>query len=182
MVCERCNKKKAVVYYRENTNGRIRARRLCQECAEILEQAGELEDSGTAIAGFLSPFFKWEDAPFVLPLPDGDPAVKVEACGGCGLTRKELSDTGKLGCAACYTAFPVELSSLIRSSVGSAPYRGRVSAGFRRKQERAQRVAALRAQLREAVSAENFESAVELRDAIRKLEAEEGGGVDHGVV
>ena len=39
MLCEKCNKKKVTVFYRESINGRNRALRLCNECTDALEQA-----------------------------------------------------------------------------------------------------------------------------------------------
>ena len=62
MQCERCNKKKATVFYRENINGRVKALRLCGDCVEVLEQAGELEDMGTVLSGVPSPLLVSEDA------------------------------------------------------------------------------------------------------------------------
>ena len=42
MQCQRCSKKKATVFYRESVNGRVKTLRLCGECAEVLEQAGDI--------------------------------------------------------------------------------------------------------------------------------------------
>ena len=58
MQCQRCNKKKATVFYRENVSGRVKAMRLCGDCAEVLEQAGELEDMGTVLSGTPSPLLE----------------------------------------------------------------------------------------------------------------------------
>lgn len=175
MLCERCNQKKATVFYRENIGGRVRAWRLCGECAEALEKAGELEDMSTAISGFMSPFFQSDETFYVFPMisnkresaPSGG-----RKCDVCGITFAEITASGKLGCAACYKAFPDELSYLLRSMHGVTEHRGRVSAGYRIRQEKARRLVGLKKQLREAVAAERFEAAAELRDTIRALEAE----------
>ena len=174
MQCERCNKKKATVFYRENVGGRIKALRLCGECAEILEQAGELEDMGTAISGFLSPFFLWEEGALLLPFPastSGTVRGGVRKCRVCGLTLGEIASAGRVGCAECYNTFSEELSEVVRSVHGSVSHAGRVSSGFRAHKERMERLTALKKQLKEAVTAENFEAAVGLRDEIRALEA-----------
>lgn len=174
MQCERCNKKKATVFYRENVGGRVKALRLCGECADVLEQAGELEDMGTAISGFLSPFFLWEDGSVLLPFPSvstGTVRGGVRKCRGCGATLGEIASAGRVGCAECYAAFSEELSEAVRSVHGNVGHTGRVSAGYRARRELLERVAALKKQLKEAVTSENYEAAVGLRDEIRALEA-----------
>lgn len=176
MQCERCNKKKATVFYRENMGGRIRALRLCGECAEMLEQAGELEDMGTAVSGFTSPFFLSDDGIFLFPLHTAAPASVrvVRKCTVCGTGWSEIAATGKVGCAACYSVFSEELSGAVRALHGRAEHTGRVSAGHRARIEAVERMKALRGRLKEAVSAEDYEAAAELRDEIRALEARVG--------
>lgn len=175
MICERCNKKKATVFYRENIGGRVRAMRLCSDCAEILERAGELEDLSTAISGFVSPFFQSDETFYAIPIPsvhkDGQ-ATSPRKCRECGATFGEITASGKMGCATCYATFDEELSHALTGLHGNAGHRGKVSAGYRVKREKAERLTVLKKQLRDAVAAEKYEAAVELRDAIRALEAE----------
>ncbi|MBQ9150812.1 MAG: UvrB/UvrC motif-containing protein [Clostridia bacterium] len=178
MLCERCNKKKATVFYRENIGGRIKALRLCGECAEILEQAGELEDISAAVAGFVSPFFLSDEGIFSLPFHHfAESAAKTGTsprlkCPSCGATIEDIGRTGKVGCASCYGVFAEELAGAIRSAHGRAEHTGRVSAGYRARVEKTERLARLKKQLKEAVSNEQYESAAGLRDEIRALEAE----------
>ena len=175
MLCERCNKKKVSVFYRENIGGRIKALRLCGECAEILERAGELEDVSAAIAGFVSPLLTWEDSLFSLPFP---PVSSVQGtssrrkCSVCGTTAEEISQTGKIGCAACYGLFSSELTPIIYATQGKSEHAGRQSAGYRARMRKTERLAALKQQLKHAVQSEQYEAAVGLRDEIRALEAE----------
>ena len=176
MVCERCNKRKVAILYRESAGGRVRAMRLCGECAEALEQAGELEDVSAAVAGFLSPRFLSEESSFPLPFHGlqataGRPSATT-VCAVCHATLEEISSVGRVGCAACYSIFSGELSGAIRSAHGRAEHTGRLSAGYRARLEKTERLAGLKKQLKEAVSQENFESAAGLRDTIRALEAE----------
>ena len=174
MQCERCNKKRATVFYRENIGGRVKALRLCGECADILEQAGELEDMSTALSGVLSPFFQSDEGLFLLPFHDtvpGSSRGSVRKCPSCEATFSELAATGKVGCSVCYTTFADELSEAIRATHGRAEHRGRVSAGFRAHKEKMERLEDLRRQLKEAVATEEFERAAGLRDEIRSLEA-----------
>ena len=174
MQCERCNKRKAAVFYRENISGRIRALHLCSECAEHLEEAGELEDICTAISGFLSPFSLNDDGVFTLPFQPilQSPTRSARKCPHCGATLTEIAAEGRVGCASCYDFFSDELSGTIRSTHGRSEHTGRVSAGHRARKEKAERLAGLRKQLKEAIATERFEAAVDLRDAIRALETE----------
>ena len=173
MICERCNKKKAAVIYRENINGRLKALRLCGECTEILEQAGELEDVSAAVAGFSFPIRPDEEGHSPLPflgLAQGSAEAGIR-CPRCDATAMDMMATGRVGCAVCYTVFCRELSEALGVSHGGE-HRGRVSAGYRARLRRAERLAEMKKQLKEAVASENYESAAGLRDTIRALEAE----------
>ena len=178
MLCERCNKKKATVFYRENIGGQVKALRLCGDCTELLEQTGELEDVSAAVAGFISPFFAADDGIFSFPLmSDGTETRPLgtspqKKCPSCGTTAQDLTRTGRVGCAVCYAAFSEEMAGRLGMIPGRAEHTGRVSAGYRAKAEKAERLVKLKKQLKEAVSNEQYESAAALRDKIRGLEAE----------
>lgn len=174
MQCERCNKKKATVFYRESIGGRVRALRLCEECAEALEQAGELEDMSIPLSGSLSPFLRGEEGFLSLPfhkVSPSDARGTAKKCALCGAGYAELAAGGKVGCPACYTVFSEELSKVILAAHGRVEHRGRLSAGFRAWRERLSRLEELRELLKQAVEAEEYERAAGLRDEIRGLEA-----------
>ena len=174
MQCQRCNKKKATVFYRESVNGRVKALRLCSDCAEVLEQAGELEDMSTPLSVFRSPLFGGEEGFPSLPFFDDalrKPNGSERKCPACGAVFSELAAVGRVGCPACYTAFSDELSEVIRAAHGREEHRGRVSAGSRVRRDRLARLEALRQQMKQAVEAEEYERAAGLRDEIRGLEA-----------
>ena len=54
MLCEKCKKKKAVIYYTENLYGELRSFNLCTECADSMRMSGELEEFSAAISGLTS--------------------------------------------------------------------------------------------------------------------------------
>ena len=168
MQCQRCHKKKAAVIYRENVNGRVKALRLCGDCAEVLEQAGELEDMGTVLSCRPSPLLPDEECAAPLPLTSDGISRTCPRCGG-GFS--ELARRGRLGCPACYAVFSAELTSPLRALHGQAHHEGRVSAGYRARRETEGRISALKSQLTAAVEAEEYERAAALRDEIRGLEA-----------
>ena len=174
MQCERCTKKKATVFYRENLSGRIRALRLCSDCADVLEQAGELEDMSDPLSGKLSPLFPGDEGSM---LPNfrwataGGSKTPGKKCPQCGTAFVDICGEGLLGCSYCYVAFTEEMEEVVKATHGGATHRGHVSSGHQARLERTAKLHTLRKLLREAVEAEAYETAAELRDEIRTLEA-----------
>lgn len=175
VLCEKCNKKKATVFYNENINGKVRSYNLCADCAKMMRDAGELEDFSSPFASFASPFSSVEDSFFndffSLPHHAGGSVLSApKACPLCGATLADISATGKVGCATCYEVFHEVLEPTVQAAHGKTKHIGKVARGHRAKRERADRLAELRKQLKAAVETENFEEAVRLRDQIRTLE------------
>jgi len=50
------------------------------------------------------------------------------ACVGCGQTRRELYEHGKMGCARCYEAFAFEVQSALKEIHGEYRHLGKNSA------------------------------------------------------
>jgi protein arginine kinase activator len=103
--------------------------------------------------------------------------VKVEqrACPTCGLNFNQFRQHALLGCPDCYAAFERQLSLLIERTqnggtrhLGRTPRRGgdRATAQVRRQR--------LIKELDEAVAAEQYERAAQLRDRLKSLEPESG--------
>ena len=92
-------------------------------------------------------------------------------CPRCGLLYSQFKETGRLGCAECYTAFQFQLRPLLRRihgdtrHRGKTPVRGPAESGARQIQR-------LHDELQRAVEREEFERAASIRDDIRRLEAE----------
>ncbi|MGN1445604.1 MAG: UvrB/UvrC motif-containing protein [Eubacteriales bacterium] len=177
MLCEKCNKKKATVFYNENINGKVRSFNLCADCAKAMRDAGELEDISASFASFASPFLSLEDSFFndffSLPFHTASGLNAPSApkkCPLCGATLSDISTTGKVGCAKCYETFADELEGPIQSAHGKTGHIGRIARGHRTKKEKADRISALKKQLKEAINDEKFEEAASLRDQIHELE------------
>ena len=171
MQCERCNKKKATVFYRENINGRIKALRLCGDCAEVMEEAGELEDMSTVLSGTHSPLLAFTGTGCPIPLWGDAAEPSKKTCPTCGESLAHAAERGRLGCPSCYIAFSPELATSLRVLHGRATHVGRVSAGYRARKEALRRLSELREQLQAAVATEEFERAAAMRDEIRRLES-----------
>ncbi len=176
MLCEKCKKRTATVFYNENINGKTRSYSLCGECAAKLREKGELQDITSMIGSFADPFSSLHNNLFgsffgiparISPEPD-------KTCPECGSTFREISKTGKVGCPACYTTFADELSGLIQSIHGTTAHTGSVPARHRVKKERNEKLIVLKDELQKAIAGEEYERAAALRDEIHKLENENG--------
>ena len=64
MLCEKCKKRTATVFYNENINGKKRAYSLCGECASQLRERGEMQDITSMVGSFADPFSELHDSLF----------------------------------------------------------------------------------------------------------------------
>lgn len=175
MLCEKCKKRTATVFYNENMNGKVRSYSLCGECAAKLREKGEIQDITSMSGSFADPFSELQDHFFsgffgISPQKE----LRTERkCPSCGTVYPEIAKSGKVGCPECYTVFADELSRLIRSVHGTTSHIGSIPARQRAILERSETLKALREQQREAVKREDYETAAKLRDEIRSLEQSE---------
>lgn len=166
MLCERCKKNTATVFYEENINGESRSYSLCSECASELKKSGEL-------SGFFpfSSFGSMHDQLFGGLFGISEPTAKArKSCPMCAATFSDFQKNGKTGCPECYKTFGEELRSTIRSIHGNVKHIGRAPAKFRKSREKENELKELKKQLKEAIANENFESAANIRDKIRAME------------
>ncbi len=172
MLCEKCKKKEATVFYEETINGKSRSYSLCGDCAEEMKQSGEL-NMGQSFGSFFgaSPFGTLPDSFFggLFGLPEGTRTSK-KVCPLCHASFESFRRSGKAGCPSCYDTFSAELENTLRSIHGNVKHIGRAPAKFKKQQEEKSRLEELRADLKRAIAQENFESAAKLRDEIRGLE------------
>ena len=98
-------------------------------------------------------------------------ASRKVACPGCGLTFSRFRQCGTLGCSQCYQAFEKQLAPLIgRSQAGATHHTGKTPRRGGGSIDREAQVRALLRELDNAVAAEQFERAAEVRDRLRMLE------------
>ncbi len=164
MLCEKCHKKEAAVFYEETVNGKARSLSLCADCAHEMGHTGEL-------GGFALPFGAWQDGLFgsLFGLPAG--AQKSEkSCPACGATFRSFSKDGKVGCPACYRTFSAELADTVYAIHGNVKHIGRVPTKYKKKEEKKHLLTSLREQMKAAVETEDFEQAAAIRDQIKALE------------
>ena len=164
MKCEKCNEKEATFYYSSNINGEKTERHLCEDCARE-EGFGEALDYRPAsmfndvfgdmfggFGGFFDDFFAPRRSLFSAFDSFGSPLrammapalPRIRVVIGEPQTEKEHAPLS-------------EAEQKIPDDAGE--------------EVKARReIAALKQQLHEAVEAENFEKAIELRDKLKELE------------
>lgn len=168
MICERCKKNNASVFYEENINGNVTSYSLCTKCASELNKSGELSDFFTL--PYLNSFGGGLLNGLFLGKENG--IVNEEVCPLCNSSFSDLQKTGKAGCHECYKTFGDKLKGAIRSIHGNVKHTGRSPENFKKTHESETKLNDLKSRLMDAINEENFELAASLRDEIRSLEKE----------
>lgn len=151
--CNRCGSDSASIRLDQRWGSQTRRYRLCEACAAEL---GVLA-SKPAVAPRYNDLFAQIFA-----------QRRENACPDCGHTLMDLRKTGRVGCPSCYVTFQRELTSLVGQEVlhnghlGLLPKRLQALRWTYLERER------IRDRLSSAVADEDYESAAELRDEIRR--------------
>ena len=115
------------------------------------------------------------------------PQTLVKKCPVCGMTKQEISNSGKLGCAECYITFIDDLRPLLRKIHGNCLHHGSVPEEGNSRDELSSdkeatgkmadvskpTVETLKIQMHEAIKREDFETAAAIRDRIKAMQTEE---------
>lgn len=168
MQCDFCDSK-ATVFFTQIINGKSKKTCLCENCAA---SQGVMDPEGFLLGGMHPPGAPQQQPPKAAAtgLPaKATPAGNQGICPGCGFASDDLKKTGRLGCSQCYQFFREEIISNLGSMHKGTRHTGRVPQGMLETHERLQRMESLKAEMHEAISAENYEKAAALRDEIRSL-------------
>jgi len=164
MLCQICGKNPATVHFTEIHDNKMSEIHVCERCAEEKGMHTPAQQHKFEIADLLAGMV---DA---MTQTDEERVGHVQ-CPRCGLLYSSFKETGRLGCAECYTAFQFQLRPLLRRIHGDTRHRGK--APVRGTSENGTRqIQRLHDELQRAVEREEFERAASIRDDIRKLEAE----------
>jgi protein arginine kinase activator len=176
MLCDNCGEREAAIHLTQIVDNTVTTMHLCEQCA-----AAKGVETGASVAKFpLGDFLA------SLGKPGGSEPSESGAevrCPACGATLQDFRQTGRLGCARCYTTFEVHLRDLLRRLHGSSQHAGERYASLASAAggeaaggetgggaSAAREVGELKERLRRAISEENFELAAELRDRLKVLE------------
>ena len=157
MLCQKCKKNNANVKIVKNYNGNIEELYLCSACA------GK-EDINFNENMYSNGLF---DNLFNIFTPLG---INELICDNCKTTYSQFKKNGKFGCSECFDAFERYLDPLFKNIHGSVSHCGKLPKRSAEPIRKRKRLEDLKAQLKEAVSHEDFEEAVTLRDEIREIE------------
>ena len=175
MLCEKCKKNEANAYIKTNVNGDVHEYHLCSQCAAEMqnsEEFGSLFHFDSLFPPMMSGF---DMVSSLLSSPFGSfgamPSLTSgKRCSVCGSDFRSIADSGKVGCPNCYTEFRGRLAPTIKKLHGNSVHCGKHSK-VTTQESKENETTALKKQLAEAVKAENYELAAELRDKIRAMEA-----------
>jgi protein arginine kinase activator len=169
--CQACHEHPAVVHLTQLIDGVVTTVHLCGRCAAEQGVAQDTAPVTTPLCSFLAALGP------LIPEPDPtETGLATTGCPECGATLADIRASGRLGCATCWTTFDRPLRDLVRRLHGSTRHLGEWyhDPATAADGESAHRVAheriRLREALREAVAAEAFETAAQLRDELRALE------------
>lgn len=168
MMCDECGVRPANIHLTTFVDGEKRERNLCATCmTKYRKQLPNIDFSN--LAGLLGGFLE-------KALSGGKEDKNDEATGAicpvCHTTYAEFKKTGMLGCAECYKAFREPLEELLKRMHGNTQHNGRVPGGVDSKVSMRLTLDKLKQQLVKAIAAEEYESAANLRDQIRALNAQ----------
>ena len=176
MLCDKCKKRKATIYYTEIVNGEKKEQHLCESCAaEYGEFQSFVSGKQLSLSNLLSNILSNYSADD--PKPKEDEVKAVIQCERCGMTYDAFLQGEKFGCAQCYTSFGKQLEKSFRQLHGAVSHVGKKPIGFLSQMDKIvndlSEVDILSIRLQDAIEKEEFESAALLRDQIRALKAKE---------
>jgi len=161
MKCDRCDNE-ATVHEVNIVAGKKTELHLCQSCA--LEM-GLVVKPQAQIAELLAQMVK-------TPAPSAKTTTRdTLRCESCGMTFAEIRKKGQLGCSQCYDTFAQQLTPLLeRAHEGATHHLGKVPRRAGGCIDREAQLLRFRRQLQEAVNAEDYERAAQLRDRLHNME------------
>lgn len=163
MLCDVCRERDATVTLTHAVKGEVNVLHLCQRCAA---DRGIETSITTPLKNMIADY---------LPAVQASQAVTAHLdslrCAFCSMTLADFRETGRLGCASCYTTFDQSLRALLRRVHGNAKHAGRqYDAPPPDLLHEVTALGELRERLRRAIAQEEFEQAAQLRDQIRGME------------
>lgn len=165
MICQKCNKNPATAVIQQTINGHTTTLHLCHECAS--KQSASLWN-GFDLHDFWGSLF-------------AEPSTRAMAetlrCEGCGHTFREIANSGKAGCAKCYTTFYDRLLPSIERIHGRVHHVGKtpssITTASASNDDVTDELTQLKERLQQCIDKQEYEECATLRDRIQKLEGKE---------
>ncbi len=166
MLCQNCGKYEATTHVKRIINGESAEAHLCSDCAKALGYNDVFGGFGNTFGDLLGSFFGEPHTPSL--------TSRGLRCEKCGNTFNDIVNSGKIGCADCYTTFYEKLLPSLQRIHGKTRHEGKnpkilntEAATVRNETE------SLEKELKKAIEEQNFERAAELRDRIKAMKEED---------
>lgn len=161
MLCQNCGKYEATTHVKRIVNGESAEAHLCSDCAKALGYNDVFGGFGNTFGDLLGSFF-------------GEPQVSAISsrtirCEKCGNTFNDIVNSGKIGCADCYTTFYDKLLPSLQRIHGKTRHEGKNPTIIKAEVTNVNPIEDLEEQLRIAIDEQDFEKAAQLRDRINEL-------------
>ena len=175
MLCSRCHKREAKIYYTEISNGEKKEQFLCEECAgEYTSFQNQSNTPDMTIGGLLSSIISNYYTDSVSK--EEEELLKLQ-CPTCRMTYEQLMNEGKFGCADCCHVFKQVMDKGIRQIQGADAHTGKKPIGYVKPEEdesiKLTELDKLSIELQAAIQREEYEEAARLRDKIKELREQE---------
>lgn len=167
MLCEKCGKNMATTHYRQIFNGQEKEVHLCDECAKAHGMEGTIGPILVDFGNLLGQMFGQAVS------SGAQSGAQKKRCSGCGVSFQDIVNSGKAGCAQCYTEFYEQLLPSIQRIHGKTEHVGKLSSHAGEAVRKESAIKRYKEELKQAIAEQNFEKAAELRDTIKSIE--EGG-------
>ncbi len=165
MLCERCQKRPAVMHFTQIINNQKTEMHLCEVCASELQAQSPVFSPQFNLHSFLSGLLTSDFGGTLSHTGENK-------CDYCGLPEENFVRSGLLGCSDCYDSFGVRLKNVLKRIQGSNMHTGKIPRRIGGKALINKEIRMQKAKLEEAVAKEEFENAALIRDRIKELEKE----------
>lgn len=168
MLCDLCKQNAATVHLTQMVSGKTKKVDLCESCSKA---KGVDDPTGFSLADLLLGLGAAQEMEQALP------GTELK-CAACGFSQADFKKTGRLGCPECYTTFSDGLSGLLRTMHKGTKHTGKTPQALKQSRDLADRLKTLQKKLDKAVSDEDYEAAIHLRDDINTVKTQ----IDESIV
>jgi len=170
MRCQNCDKP-ATFHITELTDGKPHELHLCEDHAREYLTSSSNEPPGV---GSMAAALAQQMAQQMVVGQTAEELAELDqqSCPVCGITFYEFRSQGRLGCPHDYVCFQGQLEPLILNVHGETEHKGKTPRRCASGSEKRTQLIRLRREMKEAIDAEEYERASQLRDDIRRIEDE----------
>ena len=169
MLCEECGERESTYTVSVLMGEERTTRHLCPECMARMNAgiaAGNIRNLLSTLMAAIGTAGRQSEEE--TPEQETNPAEDI-ICPRCGTALSAFRKSGHLGCAGCYQAFRAQLQPMLEQIHGKAQHAGRRPLRTQQEQQTRSRREQLTRLMAQAVAAEDFETAAQLRDQLRAL-------------